>query len=145
VKKRFLAAAVIAALAFGTVALALPTLAAPAGSPKNPKANIQSGNQACGANLPALPVIGFTNYHRDGNTVSINYHLKKGIPNANYRVDLWGNACTFFGTIKTVTTNKKGVANGNGSITVPAGSTRFFATALGPNGFNDTPAVTLLP
>jgi hypothetical protein len=37
------------------------------------------------------------------------------------------------------------VANGNGDVSVPAGSTRFFATAFGPNGYNDTPAVTLTP
>src|SRR5947207_11281375 len=100
-------------------------LSASAGSANNPKANIQSGNHFCGADLAALPVIGFTNYHRQGNTVSIEYHLKNAIPNATYRVDLWGNACTFFGVVTTVTTNRKGVANGNGKITVPATSTRF--------------------
>jgi len=44
-----------------------------------------------------------------------------------------------------VTTNANSVANGNGSVDVPAASTRFFATSFGPNGFNDTPAVTLTP
>jgi hypothetical protein len=114
-------------------------------SGNNPKADIQSGNQFCGADIPTLPVIGFTNYHRQGNTVSIEYHLKNGIPNSTYTISLWGNACTFFGNVTTVTTNGNGVANGNGSISVPAASTRFFATGLGPNGFNDTPAVTLNP
>ncbi len=131
----------------GVVALSLSSsgLALPAGSPNNPKADIQSGNFFCGADVAALPVIGFTNYHRVGNAVSINYHLKGAIPNASYRVELWGNACSFFGVVTTITTNQNGVANGSGSITVPASSTRFFATAWGPNGYNDTPAVTLLP
>jgi hypothetical protein len=124
--------------------LALSTPAA-TGSDNNPKADIQSGNFFCGADLPALPVIGFTNYHRTGNTVSINFHLKGATPNTTYQIELWGNACTFFGIITTVTTNKQGVANANGSMTVPAASTRFFATALGPTGYSDTPAVTLTP
>jgi hypothetical protein len=79
-------------------------------------------------------VIGFTNYHREGNTVSVNYHLKGALPNATYQVELWGNSCTFFGVITTLTTNENGVANGNSSLDVPAASTRFFATGLGPNG-----------
>jgi len=134
--------AVAAAAVVALVVLALPAGAA---SGKNPKANIQSGNAFCGANVSSLPVIGFTNYHRVGNTVSVEYHLKKAIPNSTYVVELWGDSCSFFGVVTTVKTNSNGVANGNGSVTIPASSTRFFATALGPNGFNDTPAVTLNP
>jgi hypothetical protein len=77
--------------------------------------------------------------------VSIEYHLKGAIPNATCVVQLWGDACSFFGVVTTITTNSNGVANGNGSITVPASSTRFFATGFGPNVWNDTPAVTLAP
>jgi hypothetical protein len=116
-----------------------------ADSANNPKAKIQQGNHFCGADRPDLPVIGFSNYHRSGNTVSVNFHLKKAMPKASYRIDLWGDACSFFGVVGTVTTNSHGVANVSGSVTVPAASTRFFATAAGPNGFNDTPAVTLTP
>jgi hypothetical protein len=116
-----------------------------AGSANNPKANIQMGNNLCGTDHPELPVIGFSNYHRSGNTVSINFHLKKATPKTSYRIELWGNFCSFFGIVKTVTTNGHGVANVNGSVAVPAASTRFFATALGPSGYNDTPAVTLAP
>jgi len=134
--------AVAAAAVVALVVLALPAGAA---SGKNPKANIQSGNAFCGANVSSLPVIGFTNYHRVGNTVSVEYHLKKAIPNSTYVVELWGDSCSFFGVVTTVKTNSNGVANGNGSVAIPASSTRFFATALGPNGFNDTPAVTLNP
>jgi hypothetical protein len=118
--------------------------AAGADSVNNPKADIESGNFFCG--FPdGVPVIGFTNYHRSGNTVSVEYHLKNGIPDATYVVELWGDVCSFFGTVATVTTNDNGVANGNGSVTVPGYSTRFFATGIGPNGANDTPAVTLNP
>jgi hypothetical protein len=134
--------AVAAATVLALVVLALPAGAA---SGNNPKADIQSGNHFCGANVSSLPVIGFTNYHRVGNTVSVEYHLKQAVPNSTYVVELWGDSCSFFGVVTTVQTNSNGVANGNGSITVPASSTRFFATAFGPNGFNDTPAVTLAP
>lgn len=138
--RRFLTVGLVAFLAAGAFALS-----AAADSANNPKADIQSGNAFCGADFTTAPVLGFTNYHRDSNVVSVEYHLKNGIPNSTYFVSLWGDACSFFGNVATVTTNANGVANGNGSVTVPAASTRFFATAFGPNGFNDTPAVTLTP
>ena len=138
-KKNLVFAAVVSAAFWLMAGIGL------AASPNNPKADIQSGNFFCGADLTAAPVLGFTNYHRTGNTVTIEYHLKGAIPNATYIVSLWGNSCTKFGDVTTVKTNGNGVANGNGSIEVPAASTRFFATGLGPNGFNDTPAVTLTP
>ena len=115
------------------------------GSANNPKADIQQGNFFCGANHPELAVIGFVNYHRSGNTVSVNFHLKGAVPKTSYRIELWGDACTPFGILGTVTTNPHGVANLTASQTVPAASTRFFATAFGPTGYNDTPAVTLSP
>lgn len=134
---RYIAAAVCAA------ALAVPALAT-ADSPDNPKADIQQGNLFCGADIPGLPVIGFTNYHRlDDTTVSVEYHLKQAAPNTTYHVELWGNVCSFFGNVVDVTTNKNGVANGNGTVTVPAGATRFFATSFDGVTFHDTPAVTL--
>jgi hypothetical protein len=139
VKSRILTTALLAVTAIGAF-----VLSASAGS-SNPKAPIQSGNAQCGANLTTRPTIGFTNYHRQGNMVSFQYHLKGAIPNAAYRVDLWGNACSRFGILATIHTNGNGVANGGGSVAVPAASTRFFATAFGPNGYNDTPAVTLMP
>jgi hypothetical protein len=141
---RFPTAALIALTLVVGLLLASATLASGA-SPNNPKADIQSGNSFCGIDLPNLPVIGFANYHRTGNTVSFNYHLKGAQPNAEYRIELWGDFCTFLGIVTTVTTNGNGVANASGSMTVSATMTRFFATGLGPNGYNDTPAVELLP
>lgn len=78
-----------------------------AGSANNPKASIQQGNLFCGADRPDLPVIGFSNYHRSGNTVSVDFHLKNAMPKANYRIELWGNSCSFFGIAKTVKTNSQ--------------------------------------
>jgi hypothetical protein len=156
-RKRFWGVAVLALVALVVLALSTsPVGARPvvadnpagpqgAGSSNNPKANIQQGNLFCGADRADLPVIGFSNYHRSGNAVSVNFHLKNAMPKATYRIELWGDSCSFFGIVKTVKTNPHGVANATGSVTVPAASSRFFATALGPNGYNDTPAVTLAP
>ena len=143
-KKRVLSAAVAVAAVCALLVVS-PLSAAQGESPNNPKADVQAGNFFCGADMSALPVIGFVNYHRQGNTVSVNFHLKGAAPNTSYRIELWGNACSFFGILGTTTTNSKGVANLSGSMTVPAASTRFFATAWGPNIYNDTPAVTLTP
>src|SRR5947209_4679205 len=100
-KKRFLTVALIALVAVIGILLSSPTAGArpvwadsPA-SASNAKADIQRGNLFCGADMPALPVIGFTNYHRVGNVVSITYHLKGADPNSMYLVQLWRDACTF--------------------------------------------------
>ena len=117
------------------------------GSANNPKAPIQENNNVCGADLPALRVIGFVNYHRTDNTVKVNWHFKDAMPNFTYQIELWRDACTFHAILGTITTNKKGVGNLTASVTVPATSTRFFATARKPVApfFDDTPAVILLP
>lgn len=139
--RRFLFPAAAALVALLTVASA-----AVAASANNPKSDIQAGNGYCGADVPSLAVIGFVNYHRSGNDVTITYHLKGARPNEDYTVQLWGDACTYFGTVGTVTTNSNGVANLTGTITVPATTTRIFATAWNNNSYwNDTPAVTLAP
>jgi hypothetical protein len=109
------------------------------------KAPIQAGNASCGGNETTDKVIGTTSYHRLGDTVKISYDLKHALPNSEYTVELWGNSCEEFAVVGEVITNKKGVAKVVGDVTVPAGSVRFFATSLGPEGFNDTPAVELLP
>src|SRR5262245_13237627 len=113
-------------------------------SENNPKQDIQEGNGFCGADVPELPVIGFVNYHRTGDTIAIQYHIEKGRPNEDYRIQVWGDFCTFFGELGTIRTNKNGVANFNGTIEVPETTTRIFATAWNDNSFwNDTPAVDL--
>jgi len=140
---RFPTAALIALTVVVGLLLSSATLASGA-SPNNPKADIQSGNGSCGADITTAPVIGFVNYHRTGDMVTVNFHLKGATPNASYQVELWGDICSFFGVMGTVT-NKNGVANFTGSLTVPSASTRFFATGFGPNFYNDTPAVELLP
>jgi hypothetical protein len=142
-RKRVLTGALVTLI--GVLGLFLTASTAGADSPNNPKAPIQFGNAFCGFDFPDLPVVGFANYHRQGNTVSVNFHLKGAPPNTTYQIELWGDFCTFLGVMTTVTTNKNGVANANASLTVPAALTRFFATGLGPNGYNDTTAVTLVP
>ena len=150
-KRRFLTVALVALVAVIGILLSSPTAGArpvwadSPGSANNPKADIQMGNYFCGADLTTAPVIGFVNYHRTGNVVSINWHFKGAPPNTTYQIQMWRDICTFHGVLGTVTTNGNGVANLNASTVVPPTSTRFFATALGPNFYNDTPAVTLAP
>ena len=118
-----------------------------AASANNPKANIQYGNAFCGVDVPTLPVAGFVNFHRSGNTVRLNVHLKRALPRNAYQVQLWSGDCVFLGAAAgTVTTNKKGVANANVRFAVPGAVTTFFATiydADGPVVFSDTTIVTL--
>lgn len=162
-RKRFLTAAMVASVATLGVLMSSATVGARPvgpdglqlgatqaggnGSANNPKAPIQENNAACGADLPALRVIGFVNYHRTGNTVTINWHFKDAMPNFTYQIQLWRDACTFHAILGTITTNKKGVGNLTASVAVPPTSTRFFATAFKPvpGFFDDTPAVILLP
>ncbi len=110
-----------------TATMIAPGLAG-ADSANNPAAPVFQGDASCCFQQTGT-VFGFTNYHRVGNTVSIEYHIKSGVPNSTYTVELWVHLCSYFGSVTTVTTNANGGANGNGDITVPAGSTRFFASS----------------
>ena len=150
-RKRFFTVTVITLATAVGVLLSSPTVGArPAvsdspASASNAKADIQEGNLGCGFGT-GKPVIGFVNFHRLGNRVSINFHLKDGSPNTNYVVSLWGQGCSFAAFLGSTTTNQNGVANFTGSTTVPPALTRFFATGWGgPLFFNDTTTVTLEP
>jgi hypothetical protein len=139
-------------LTVGVVALGIAASAAGAGNTNNPKADLQEGNAACGANLPTLPVIGFVNFHRsaDGATVSVNVHVKGAPAGATYYVLLYSDACSYVGGFpdNVITANSNGVVNANLDFTVNPSSTRFFASLYQPAGpvvFSDTPGVTLTP
>jgi len=144
---RMLAAALSLA---GAAALGLASGgAASAASDSNPMAPVQQGNGFCGVSHPELPGIGFANYHRNGDVVTVNYHIKDGRPGTVYHPELWGGPCAFIASLPDVTTNGNGVANANGDITLTgaaAGYTSFFATSYDFHPafeWNDTPAVTL--
>jgi len=136
----------VALLALATLAMgSLLVSTASAASDNNPKADIHQSNGSCGTSS-AGTVIGFTNFHRTGDVVSVEYHLKDAPPDTTFTPALWGDVCSSFGSGPAITTNDHGVANANFDVTVPHGSTRFFATSFsGSTGFNDTTAVTLLP
>lgn len=152
-RKRFLTVALIALVAAIGVLLSSPTVGAKPvygdspGSSNNPKEDIQENNNLCGADVTTARVLGFANYHRTGNTVTVNWHFKDGMPNFTYQIQLWRDFCTFHAVLGTITTNQNGVANLTASTTVPPTSTRFFATAFKPvpTFFDDTPAVILTP
>jgi hypothetical protein len=114
------------------------------------KAPIQKENAQCG-NDTGGTVIGTASFKRTGNSVTVTYKLTGGLPTTEYTVELWegkppGVSCfPPFGTVAKFTTNKKGKGVGKGTIVVPEGATRFFATGNNTtNGFNDSLAVTLL-
>ena len=118
----------------------------------NAKARILATNGACGASNPALKHIGFVNFHRVRNTVSMNVHLKGARPHARYNVFLFENAPRFChlidGRLGTVRTNGEGVGNGHLKVMVPANATKFFADpTVKPTPFifpsNDTTTATL--
>jgi hypothetical protein len=133
-----------------TAAIALgPTMAVAGNGPaSNAVASSLEGNGACGASIP-VPSIGFVNFHRLGNDVTLIVHLEHGSPDTTYNVFLFGNECSDIdGNLGTVVTNGAGVGNGKVEVTVPAGDTEFFAdptTAPNPHTgtSNDTTIVTL--
>ncbi len=124
------------------VAFAGMSSTAMASSIKEP---IQEGNGFCGYNATELPVIGSTKYSRKKNVVKFTYKITKGVPNSAYEVELWGNtpSCHDIATVATTVTNSKGKATVKAAVPVSAEETNFFATAWGPNGWNDTPEVIL--
>jgi hypothetical protein len=135
-------------LVLAVASLVLATGVAAAKSTKA-KAPIQKENEFCGNDVGAT-VIGTASFKRTGNSVTVTYKLTGGLPTTEYTVELWegkppGVSCfPPFGTVAKFTTNKKGKGVGKGTIVVPAGATRFFATGNNTtNGFNDSLAVTL--
>ena len=153
-KRRLPASALLSALVPGlvTATLAMPTAASAATGAHNARAPILRHNGDCGASKPARKHIGFVNFHRVGNIVRLNVHLKGADPQARYNVFLFENAPTFChlidGNLGTVRTNGAGVGNGNFNVHVPASATKFFADpTVKPNPFtfpsNDTTTVKL--
>ena len=144
---RALAGVLVSALGMGGASMCAVALADNA---SNAKAGIYLDKADCGGpNTSGYQQAGFVNYHRVGDTVTINYHLKGASPGATYYVWLVTTPCPTHGPapLGTVTTNDNGVGNGVFSATVPSGDTEFYATsATNPNAappYNDSVFVTL--
>ncbi len=74
---------------------------------------------------------GFINVYRDGNTLTVDFHLRGAAPNASYQINL---SCQV-GDIATLVTNKDGVGNVTFSRNVSPGETQFvFDACLMPCG-----------
>ena len=153
-KRRLRAFAILLPLLLGlmTAVFVVPATASAAAKAHNAKAPILAANGACGASIHGLKHIGFVNFHRVRNTVSLNVHLKAAHPHARYNVFLFENAPKFChlidGRLGTVSTNGEGVGNGRFNVMVPANATKFFADpTVKPTPFisptNDTTTVTL--
>ena len=128
-KKCLCAFTIVPALMLGlmTAVFAVPVAASAVTKAHNAKARILVTNGACGASNPALKHIGFVNFHRVRNTVSMNVHLKGARPHAMYNVFLFENAPIFChligGRLGAVRTNGEGVGNGRFQVTVPTSLT----------------------
>jgi hypothetical protein len=153
-KRRLCNFAILPALMLGLMAAvsAVPAAASATTKAHNAKAPILAGNGDCGQSNPALKHIGFVNFHRVRNIVSLNVHLKDARPHSRYNVFLFENAPRFChlidGRLGAVSTNGEGVGNGHFKVQVPANATKFFAdptikrTPFIPPT-NDTATVTL--
>jgi hypothetical protein len=75
-------------------------------------ANAPLDTSSCGTG--SAPNVGFVNFHKVGNTVSLNVHLKDAQPNTTYQVALnerIPGGCAGAGGA-SITTNSNGVGNG---------------------------------
>lgn len=73
---------------------------------------------------------GFVNFHLTGTTVTMNYHVKGGVPNATDSV--WGYDGRYCNPVflGTFTTNANGVGNADFSFTVNPGATSVYTFAF---------------
>lgn len=134
----------------GTAAL-LFTAAVPALASDNANVTpLYSNSDSCGgapaSSQTAANQQGFANFHLDGQTVTLNYHVKGGDPDATYYVYGYDSFCHFDAFLGTIVTNGNGVGNADFSYTIPAGATTVWTFSFhAPFGFAqdvETPAVT---
>jgi len=86
-------------------------------------------------------VLGDLAVSKHGKTLSLHVTLD-GTPataNTTYDLYLFSGACGQLGLVGQVTTNAFGVADVTFTRVPMSGATTFFASLMGPNGWNDTP------
>jgi hypothetical protein len=83
-----------------------------------------------GASSPvAADAQGFVNFHLDGNTVTLNYHVKGGPADATIYVYGYSGFCNFDAFLGTVTTNSNGVGNADFTYAKQAADTEVWTFA----------------
>jgi hypothetical protein len=114
------ALAAVAAVAF------MPAVVAGASANAN-GTTLYTNNSYChGAFDTSQPTAGFVNFHVDGTTVNLNYHVKGGRANGTEYVYGYDSFCHFDAYLGSFTTNSNGVGNADLSYTVPAGTTEVW-------------------
>lgn len=145
IRTRLLSLAAIPAVA---LAVGLTTAGAASAADNANKVTLYSDADQCGgAPATAHADVGFVNLHQDGQTVTVIYHLKNGVPGATYYVSGYSGYCNYDGFLGTVVPNSNGVANATFTYTIPAADTTvwIFSIAFPSGGGFDTaetPAVT---
>ena len=131
----------LVAMALG-VALLVPS-AASAASTKNWTATtqFQYGNADCGANDVGLPTLGDLVATKHGGSLDLHVSLDGSPATASttYDLYLYDGACNQVGLVGEVTTDAFGVADVTFKRVKGNGSTSYFATLHGTNGWNDSP------
>ena len=104
---------ILVVLSFVLLAAVVPRLdvaqAATANRGGNGKVNLYQGGTGGPCSGEDLAVkTGFINFHRNGDSISVNVHIKSGVPNTTYEVFV---RCV--GSLGTIQTDDDGVGNGN--------------------------------
>jgi hypothetical protein len=131
--------AALVAMTLG-VALLVPAVTNAAAPAKwTATAQFQFGNGSCGADQPALPILGDVSVTKRAQTIELHVVLD-GSPaaaNTTYELYLYTGGCSQLADMGPVTTDAFGVADVTRHVKTGTVTT-FFATLWGPNGWNDT-------
>jgi hypothetical protein len=135
-------------MALGLVALIIPATVS-AASPNNwtAAANLEYGNQACGAHIPGAPILGTVEFTRTGGQMALRVQVggEGATADTDYVLTLWNasDCSQIGGEIATITTDGSGVADETFTGIKLKGAKSFFATLWNVSlGFyNDTTIV----
>jgi hypothetical protein len=97
-----------------------------------------------GAQDLSQPTDGFVNFHVTGDTVTLNYHVKGGLPNATDYVYGYDSFCTNDAFLGSFTTNSNGVGNATFTYTKTTGSTSVWTFAFEQNATSVVDTESLL-
>lgn len=144
IRPLLLAGAAAALLSLGAAA---PALASDNANGTPLYINSRTCGGAPAASQTAANQQGFVNFHLDGQTVTVIYHVKDGAPDATYSVFGYEGYCGLKGLLGSLTTNNNGVANATFTYTIDPGQTQVWTfsehspyTSLAD--FAETPLVT---
>lgn len=122
-------AVIVGAAAATMLALSPAALAADNANVTPLYANSFSCNGAPASSQVPANQEGFVNFHLDGTTVTLNYHIKDAKPDATYYVFGYSGFCNYDGYVGSLVTNSNGVANADFTYTASTGTTQVWTLA----------------